>query len=158
MMGQRRAEPLPPEAIHVLQPFFPRFDLRQLRVREGLPRYVQLAGEAPLGYADRRTIYLQVGAFQPHTSTGLALLAHEITHCWQYAQLGTWRFRARYLAAYWRNRRRGLNHAAAYWQIPFEVEARAREALVLETLQEQEATALRWAALPNHLTEFHSDG
>ncbi|NOT63203.1 MAG: DUF4157 domain-containing protein [Acidobacteria bacterium] len=125
---------LPPDAISALQPFFPAFDLARIRIREGIPRYV--IGD-PLGYADGDVIYLQRGAYQPDTTQGLALLAHEIAHCQQYERLGKWRFRAEYLRAYGRNRRSGMAHDAAYWQVPFEIEARAIEDLVFETLQEQ---------------------
>ena len=125
---------LPPDAICALQPFFPTFDLTRVRVREGIPRYV--IGD-PLGYADGDVIYLQRGAFQPDTTQGLALLAHEIAHCQQYERLGKWRFRAEYLRAYWRNRRQGMNHNEAYWHVPFEIEARMIEDLAFETLQEQ---------------------
>jgi len=135
-MTRRAALALPPEAIQALQPFFPGFDLQRIRVREYIPRYVRLSGGEPLGYADRNTIYLQKGAYQPETIAGLALLAHEITHCWQYAEHGTWRFRARYLTAYYRNRRSGMEHAAAYWHIPFEVQARAVEDFVFAALQD----------------------
>lgn len=131
---RRREFALPSEAIKTLQAFFPDYELARVRVREGIPRYV--IGD-PLGYADRDTIYLQRGAYQPDTPQGLALLAHEIAHCRQYAKCGTWRFRRLYLQAYWRSRRRGLTHEAAYWNVPFEVEARAIEDLVLETLQHQ---------------------
>ena len=135
---------LPPEAVHVLQPFFPGYDVRRVRVREGIPRYV--IGD-PLGYADRDNIYLQKGAYQPETIAGLALLAHEVAHCQQYDRYGTWNFRARYLRAYFQNRRRGMNHATAYWHVPFEIQARAVEDLVFETLQEQAEFSAQQAAL-----------
>jgi hypothetical protein len=140
---RRAAITLPPEAIQALQPFFPGFDLRRICVCEGIPRYVSLSGGEPIGYADRNTIYLQRGAYQPDTVAGLALLAHEITHCLQYAEHGTWRFRARYLAAYINNRRRGMPHAAAYWHIPFEVQARAVEDFVFAALQEESALVVQ---------------
>src|ERR1044071_6205177 len=92
---------LPPEAVQVLQPFFPGYDVRRVRVREGIPRYV--IGD-PLGYADRDNVYLQKGAYQPETIAGLALLAHEIAHCQQYDRYGTWNFRARYLGEYFKYR------------------------------------------------------
>ena len=142
MKGTRFA--LPPEAVHVLQPFFPGYDVRRVRVREGIPRYV--IGD-PLGYADRDNIYLQKGAYQPETIAGLALLAHEVAHCQQYDRYGTWNFRARYLRAYFQNRRRGMNHATAYWHVPFEIQARAVEDLVFETLQVQAAFSVQQAAL-----------
>ena len=131
---KRAGQALPPEAVLVLQPFFSSYDVRRVRVREGIPHYV--IGE-PLGYAARDTVYLQGGAYQPATIAGLALLAHEIAHCQQYDHYGVWRFRALYLQAYFKNRRRGMKHAAAYWNVPFEIQARAIEDLVFETLQEQ---------------------
>ncbi len=131
----KRAEfVLPTEAIRALQPFFPAFDLARVRLREGIPRYV--IGE-PLGYVENRTIYLRKGAFQPDTTDGLALLAHEIAHCQQYERVGTLRFLVRYAGAYFRNRLRGMNHDAAYLNIPFEIEARMIEDLAFETLQQQ---------------------
>lgn len=130
---KRVAHPLPPEAVRLLQPFFPGFDLRRIRVREGIPRYV--IGD-PLGYAERDTIYLQRGAYQPETLHGLALLAHEIAHCQQYDRCGAWRLRARYLGEYFRYRWRGLSHPTAYWKISFEVEARAVEDPVAEALRD----------------------
>jgi hypothetical protein len=55
------------------------------------------------------------------------LLAHELVHVRQYADRGTIRFLARYLADYARNLVRLRNHRQAYLAIPAEVEAR-REA------------------------------
>lgn len=136
---KRAARPLPPEAVRLLQPFFPGYDLRRIRVCEGIPRYV--IGD-PLGYAERDTIYLQRGAYQPETIHGLALLAHELAHCQQYDLYGAWRFRARYLGEYFKYRWRGLNHTTAYWKISFEVQARAVEDLVAETLRDRADPAL----------------
>ena len=134
MKRERIEFALPPDTVRALQPFFPAFDLTVIRLREGIPRYV--IGE-PLGYVEGRTIYLRKGAFQPDTTDGLALLAHEIAHCQQYERVGTLRFLARYAWAYCRNRLRGMNHDAAYQNIPFEIEARMIEDLAFETLQEQ---------------------
>lgn len=53
------------------------------------------------------------------------LLAHELVHVRQWREQGRLRFVWRYLAAYLRGRRRGLDHRAAYLAIPFEAEARA---------------------------------
>ena len=131
----KRAEfVLPAETIRALQPFFPAFELTRVRLREGIPRYV--IGE-PLGFALGKTIYLRKGVFQPDTTDGLALLAHEIAHCQQYERLGMLGFLVRYAWAYRRNRWRGMNHDAAYRNIPFEIEARLIEDLALETLQQQ---------------------
>lgn len=129
---RRAGEPLPAEVCQLLAPFFPDFELRRVRVYEGIPRYV--IGK-PLGYVNRHKIFFAPGAYRLDTAEGLALLAHEVEHCRQYRQLGRWRFRWRYLLAFWRNRRRGMSWDAAYWHVPFEVAARATEARVLTALR-----------------------
>jgi hypothetical protein len=53
------------------------------------------------------------------------LLAHELVHVRQWRELGAVRFLWRYLGAYARGRRHGLDHRAAYEAIPQEQEARA---------------------------------
>ena len=128
---KRRGEPLPLEVQQLLAPFFPGFDLSRVRIHQGIPRYVIAT---PIGYADRNNIYLAPGYYRVDTAKGLALIAHEITHCRQYQQHGTWRFRAKYLAAYIKNRRSGMPHIQAYLKIPFEIEAREVEAKVLAAL------------------------
>src|SRR5262249_274316 len=93
---------------------------------------------AELLYADRYRIYFAPGAYRVDTIEGLSLIAHEVAHCLQYHTHGAWRFRARYLAAYFKNRLRGMNHLRAYRSIPFEIEAREVEEQVyraLKTLQ-----------------------
>jgi hypothetical protein len=140
-MKRRPGKPLPLEVQQLLAPFFPGFDLSQIRIYEGIPRYV-LIGSAiePVGYTDCNRIYLTPGAYRVDSIEGLALLAHEITHCRQYKQHGTWRFRAKYLLAYFKNRRRGMTGQNAYLSIPFEIEAREIEAktyAALHRLQSQ---------------------
>jgi Domain of unknown function (DUF4157) len=124
-------ERLPEEVIGLLAPYFPGFDLERIRIREGIPFYV---GGNPIGYADRDRIYFEPGAYRLDTVEGIALVAHEITHCRQYDQLGTWRFRYRYLSSYFTNRMQGMSRKEAYLNIPFEVEAREIEARVLLSL------------------------
>ena len=53
------------------------------------------------------------------------LLAHELVHVEQYAELGTARFLRRYVGEYFVNLWRLRNHRQAYWAISLEVEARA---------------------------------
>ena len=129
---KRQGESLPREVQQLLAPFFVGFDLRRIRIFEGIPRYVLAT---PIGYADRNNIYLAPGYYRVDTAAGLALIAHEITHCRQYQQLGAWRFRAKYLAAYFKNRRSGMRHDQAYLQISFEIEAREVERKVCEAIQ-----------------------
>ena len=125
---KRPSEPLPLEVQQLLAPFFPGFDLSRVRIFEGIPRYViGINKGGPIGYADHNKIYLAPGYYRVETAEGLALIAHEITHCRQYKQHGAWRFRAKYLAAYLNNRRHGLPHNQAYWEVPFEIEAREVE-------------------------------
>jgi hypothetical protein len=131
-------EPLPEEVVALLTPFFPELDLSRIRVCEGIPRYVRSGPASPVGYADRYKIYFAPGVYRVDTIEGLALIAHEVAHCLQYQRHGPWRFRARYLAAYFKNRLRGMDHLSAYRGIPFEVEAREAEEQVyraLKTLQ-----------------------
>jgi hypothetical protein len=54
-----------------------------------------------------------------------ALIAHELVHVRQWREQGAIRFLVRYLGAYLRGRRSGLDHGAAYSAIPAEVEARS---------------------------------
>jgi hypothetical protein len=132
---KREGESLPEDVVALLTPFFPGFDLSRIRICEGIPRYI-IGG--PLGYADRYRIYFAPGVYRVDTIEGLALIAHEVAHCVQYRRYGAWRFRARYLAAYFKNRLRGMNHLKAYRAIPFEIEAREAENQVyraLKTLQ-----------------------
>jgi hypothetical protein len=128
----RAVESLPQEVVQLLSPFFPGFDLGRVRIYEGIPRYV--VGD-PIGYADRYNIYFAPGAYRVDTIGGLALIAHELAHCRQYQKHGPWRFRARYLSSYFRNRLRGMDHLKAYRNIPFEVEAREVEAEAYRALR-----------------------
>lgn len=63
-----------------------------------------------------------------HRSGERELLAHELVHAVQYADLGMPRFLWRYVTAYLGNRRRLRRHRDAYLAIPFEEEARAQAA------------------------------
>jgi hypothetical protein len=134
-------ESLPEDVVALLTPFFPELDLSRIRICEGIPRYVRggPGGPAsPIGYANRYRIYFAPGVYRVDTIEGLALIAHEVAHCLQYQRHGAWRFRARYITAYFKNRLRGMSHLRAYRSIPFEIEAREFEDQVyraLKTLQ-----------------------
>lgn len=56
-----------------------------------------------------------------------SLLAHELVHVRQFAELGLPRFLVEYFSSYARNFMRTRNHRQAYLDIPLEIEAR-REA------------------------------
>ncbi|MEP6769124.1 MAG: DUF4157 domain-containing protein [Acidobacteriota bacterium] len=66
-------------------------------------------------------------AIAAKTEPGARLIAHEIAHVGQFVRQGFVLFVLRYTGAYLEARLRGLPHAAAYDQIPFEVEARKAE-------------------------------
>lgn len=55
------------------------------------------------------------------------LLAHELVHVRQFAELGPGRFLVQYVGAYLKNLLKYRNHRKAYLEIPLEIEAR-REA------------------------------
>lgn len=61
------------------------------------------------------------------TQRGTTLLAHELVHVRQFAELGAVRFLSQYVGAYLRNLWKFRNHRRAYLEIPLEIEAR-REA------------------------------
>lgn len=60
-----------------------------------------------------------------HRTGRRELLAHELVHARQWAELGAARFLWRYLRGYASNLRRLRRHHDAYLAIPLEVEARA---------------------------------
>lgn len=140
---KRQGEPLPLEVQQLLAPFFPGFDLSRVRIFAGIPRYVSIAAAAePIGYTNGWRIYLAPGFYRIDTVEGLTLIAHEVEHCRQYEQFGTWQFRFRYLLAYFQNRWRGMDAKVAYTQIPFEIEARAVERNALSLLLRLQAEFL----------------
>jgi hypothetical protein len=63
-----------------------------------------------------------------HRTGRRQLLAHELVHAHQWADLGVPRFLWRYLASYGRNLRRLRRHHLAYLAIPLEEDARAATA------------------------------
>lgn len=77
-----------------------------------------------------RRIYLSPVAareIEARTAAGLQLLRHELAHVAQFSREGALRFLWRYAGAYWKGRRAGLSHGAAYREIPYEAAARAAE-------------------------------
>lgn len=71
-----------------------------------------------------RFVFLRGDRIQDRSTT---LLAHELVHVRQFAELGVMKFLIAYLGAYVKNLYSLRNHHAAYLAIPLEVEAR-REA------------------------------
>jgi hypothetical protein len=118
--GQRLPVPLQAR----LGRYFPGLDLGEIRLHEGVPRYVR---GRPRGYVNRHRVYLASGWQDDADVEVLALLAHELVHVRQYRDMGAWRFRWAYLREYLAGRLRRLGHDAAYRNISFERAAREVE-------------------------------
>jgi hypothetical protein len=71
-----------------------------------------------------RFVFLRGDRIDDRSTT---LLAHELVHVRQFAELGAFRFLLIYVGSYLKNLVQLRNHRAAYLAIPLEVEAR-REA------------------------------
>ncbi len=119
-----QAESLPEHVKVILAPYFPDFDLAQIRVFEGIPFYVTMDATA---YTDGNNIFFKPGAYDPDSTAGIALIGHEVTHSVQFQTYGKWRFRARYLTNWGRQYTAHRNFSHAYYYNEFEIEARALE-------------------------------
>jgi len=122
---------LPRYLRQILKPYFPGFDPGRVVVREGIPWYVLMDAD---GYTDRCTIYFKPGKYDPGSVEGIALIGHELAHCWQYHRHGTWGFRIRYLSSWLWHLLRTQSWTEAYLNISFEIEAREIEGLIYRDL------------------------
>lgn len=111
---------MPGPVVDALKPYFEGFDLTRVRLHNGIPGYV--VGE-PDAYTSKNNIYFAERAYDPNTASGIALIGHEALHSRQYQELGTFRFRARYLSEYSAGRLGGLGHEEAYSNISLERDA-----------------------------------
>jgi len=93
-----------------------------------------------------RTVFLRGDRIQDRSTT---LLAHELVHVRQFAELGAMRFLGVYLGSYFRNLVALRNHRAAYLAIPLEVEAR-REAARWAQRQRDDTGAEPAVDVPSH--------
>ena len=135
--GKRPGYPfhLPPDVQRLLAPHFPGFDLRKIRVHLTIPRHVRLfAVINPAAYTAGNHIHFAPGAYDDASIAGIALIAHEVTHCLQYRKYGRVPFQLLYLMHYLANKKRGMSDAQAYEAIPFEIEARQKEREVFDRL------------------------
>lgn len=99
-------------------------DLAKVRVVPA-PRWMRrfwTRGVAAMTVCNRVFIDPELVPTHPHDRA--ALVIHELVHVRQWAQLGVARFLASYVAGYLSGRLRGLDHQAAYLEIPLEREAR----------------------------------
>ena len=126
---------LPRHVKKKLKSHFKGFDLDRIQIRTGIPRHVRMfAAIEPRAYASGSILYFSEGVYDPRSKAGIALIGHEVTHCRQYAEFRTWRFRLRYLGHYLKNRMKGMTPADAYESIPFDQEARRMQSLILSDL------------------------
>ncbi len=132
--GWRR---LPPASCRQLQPFFPELDLRRdvFWRADGVPQWARrLAAIPPAAITLGSLIWIAPGWDALDTPSGVELLAHELAHVTQYRRYGYLGFTLRYGLAFLGNALRGDGLAAAYENIPFEVEARSRAADIRQRL------------------------
>lgn len=125
---------LPDDLCERLAAYFPGLDLRHdvaWRI-SGIPRLIRLVALIrPVGITLGTLVCLHPDYYQPDTTDGLELIAHELTHVEQYRAVGYPRFTVRYGFEFLCNMLRGNSIQDAYENISFEVEARARAARVL---------------------------
>lgn len=95
-------DPLPDDAKLLLGRWFPDLDLDAIRVHNGIPWYVpnrnRDTGEQNIAYTEGNNLYFDTGYYDPSTASGLALLAHELTHVRQQSRYGLWTYRYLYLS------------------------------------------------------------
>jgi len=89
-----------------------------------------------IAYTNRNHIYFAPGRYNPDSLEGIAMIAHELSHCAQYKSYGTWRFRALYVGCWLKEFWRHGSFDKAYSQNRFEVAARAMEERVLADLSD----------------------
>ena len=117
----------------LLAPYFPEIDLEDICIREPIPWYVPIKAVA---YTDRNDIYFAPGRFDPDSPEGIAIIAHELSHCAQYKNYGTWRFRALYIGSWLKEFLRYRSLYTAYRRNRFEIAARVIEKKVLADLSD----------------------
>src|SRR5215208_947054 len=115
----------------ILAPYFPEIDLEDICICEPIPWYVPMKAMA---YTNRNHIYFAPGCYDPDSLEGIAIIAHELSHCAQYKHYGTWRFRALYIGTWLSEFFRHRSFYKAYSQNRFEVAARVMEERVLVDL------------------------
>lgn len=132
---QSKAQPLPDHVKEILAPYFPTFDLGQIRVFTGIPFYVTMDATA---FTDGNNIFFKPGAFDPDSIEGIALIGHEVTHSVQFQMHGKWRFRGRYLSNWGQRLREHRSFAHAYFYNEFEFEARTMEQRIFDDLTKRQ--------------------
>ena len=136
MFASRRSFPLPDKLKTVLTPHFPDQDLSRIVIHLSIPWYVRkFARITPAAYTSGNNIHFAPGKYDPDSASGIARIAHEITHTEQYCRYGKLRFRVKYLRFFFKNKSKQLSDDEAYYTIPFEKEAYEKAANVKKYLQ-----------------------
>ncbi len=125
------AASLPEHVKKILAPYFPDFDLDQIRIFHGIPFYVTMDAAA---FTDGNNIFFKPGFFDPDSIAGIALIGHEVTHSVQFQSQGKWKFRASYLGKWGRMYKEHRSLNLAYYYNEFEVEAREVEQRIFDDL------------------------
>jgi hypothetical protein len=118
----------------ILAPYFPGLDLDLIDIHEGLPWYTR---DNVAAITRGNNIYFAPGKYNPHSRGGIGLIGHEATHSQQYADYGDLGFLLKYGSDYLKNRLKGMDDEAAYENIPFEKEARAKEQQIRDDLKQK---------------------
>jgi uncharacterized protein RhaS with RHS repeats len=107
---------------NVLQPYFPKKDLRKIDIEEGIPWLARKFGaEGADAWTFRNTIYMAPGIDAPDTIAGISLIGHEVVHTTQYDQYGVIGLARRYKAANDANIKAGMTPYDAYRNNPYEI-------------------------------------
>jgi Domain of unknown function (DUF4157) len=115
----------------LLAPYFPELDLEDIRIRESIPWYVPMNAAA---YTNRNHIYFAPGCYDTDSLAGIAMIAHELTHCAQYKNHGVLRFRVLYISSWLAELWGQRSFDQAYSRNRFEVAARELEERVCADL------------------------
>jgi hypothetical protein len=127
---------LPEPAIVSLSPYFPRLDLREVTVKEGIPLWIRIGARIRVAaVAINNTVYFAPGQYDPDSPTGLSKVGHELVHVQQQRDAGGLiLFGIPYVAEWIRNWLSSFDSESAYRAISAEVEARAMEERILRAL------------------------
>lgn len=136
MFNRPSSFPLPDNLKAVLTPHFSDHDLSRVVIHLSIPWYVRrFARITPGAYTSGNKIYFAPGHYDPNTVTGIASIAHELTHIQQYRKYGKLRFRLKYLVFFFKNKGKQMEDSEAYEGIPFEKEAFEKEQEVKKYLE-----------------------
>jgi RHS repeat-associated protein len=108
----------------MLQPYFPKVDLSEINIEDGIPYLARKFGaENADAWTFRNSIYMAAGQGIPDTIDGISLIGHEIVHTQQYAEHGVLGMAWGYWRSNEENLDKGMSEYDAYRYNKFEVPA-----------------------------------